>query len=348
LLRLAAARHKAPRRARTVVRVFLGDAGGVAVLVANDFPLAWRVFELSAGSETTAVCSAARAIQIVARFRGEIGACDAVLIHGRPDLSEALTSEGFRQSIGVAVQHSHDPGYDPPSVALGLALGAQQGEEWFDLSRALKPRPPFWEVFPVGDVAVQSALLVCITLFLSSKHEAVRNAYNLVRAEAAKHPWVAKVDDAKLDKERKELEAKVDAIREYLDSRILWSNYTRDTSVRLPESIALRSFSGLCELDMGKGAARAKGKKWLTLKFSAPIASGQKIPPEVDAYLDALRRDALLQRDFPVVELADLKWTQPTGAGKGALTDFTVNCMPPEKPRAAPKGVAGEGGGHGG
>jgi hypothetical protein len=338
LVRLAAARARGPRRARTVVRVFLGEAQGVAVLVSGALPLAWRAFELPRGGEAAAVCSTAKAIQIVARFRGDVGAPDAVLVHGRPDLAEVFDAEPFREALGVASRYSPEPGYDSRSVALGLALGARQGEEAFDLSRSLKPRAPFWQLFPFGDVALQAALLVCVTLFLDAKFATARNAFARVRAETAKHRWIEKVDDAKLEKEKKELGQKVEAVRNFLGTRVLWSAYTRDASDRLPESIMMKSFVGLCELDTGNRKVRPK--KSFVFQLSAPIPRGEGMPPVIDDYLGALRRDALLQRDFPQIELADLKWNQPPGGGAHALADFTVTCLPgPDKPR--PKAPAG-------
>ena len=80
-----------------------------------------------------------------------------------------------------------------------MAFGARQGPEAFDLSRAIKPKPPFWEIFPVGDVAVHAALLVCATLFLGSKDAAARHSLRTVMAEVNKHGWMAKADEAKLE-----------------------------------------------------------------------------------------------------------------------------------------------------
>ncbi len=326
LVRLAASTYRGPRKAKTVVRIFLGATHGVAVLVAGEIPLSWRAFELPEGSETATICSTAKAIQIVARFRGDVGAPDAVLFHGRPDLTEALNSAPFTESLGVRSQAFPGPGYDPQSIALGLAIGCQQGEEAFDLSRALKPRASIWQVFPIGDVALQAALLVCVTLFLHSKHESVQQAFRMVRSESSKHKWMDKVGDEKLEKEKKDLTLKVETIRDYLSSRILWSAYTRDVSVRLPESILLTSMSGVCELEAVKG--KSKPKKSFTFKLSAPISKGQGIPREIDSFLGAIRNDAMLQRDFSVIELADLRWNQSSAGSKVAVADFTVNCLP--------------------
>jgi hypothetical protein len=336
LARLAEAKWKGPRKAKTVVRIFLGATQGVAVLVAGGLPLSWRVFEMPPGAEAAAVSSTARSIQIVARFRGDVGAPDAVLIHGRPDLAEALGKPEFLEALGVTARCFPGPGFDPASIALGLALGYQQGDETFDLSRALKPKASFGQLFPVGDVAMQIALLGCITLFLHSKYEAAQHSYHKVRNELAKHKWMGKDKEDKLEKERKDLATKIDAIREYLETGVRWSAYTRDISVRLPENIVMSSFEGVSELDMVK----KKPKKMFSFKVSAPIPKGQGLPREIDNLLDDLRRDPLLKKDFPDIKLAGLTWMQSNAPGKSPAAEFTVNCRPRAEGPKAPAGDA--------
>ncbi len=331
LVRLAASRWKGPRKARTVVRIFLGAAQGVAVLIAGDLPLSWRVFDLPVGGEASAVCSTSKSIQLVAKFRGDLGVADAILIHGRPDLAPTLNQPEFLASLGAAAQYFEGPGYDPASIALGLALGYQQGDEAFDLSRALKAKPTFWQLLPIGDLAMQMALLGCISLAMYVRYEAVENAHRKVRNDLARHKWMEKLKADTLEKEKKDLSSRIEAIREYLETSVRWTAYTRDLSVRLPESIVMSSFDGVSELDMVK----KKHKKSLSFKLSAPIAKGQGLPREIDKLLDDLRRDALLQRDFPDIKLAGLAWMQSSIPGKGQSAEFTVNCRPGAEKKAA-------------
>ena len=60
LVRLAERQHRSPRRSKTVLRVFLGAAGGLAVVVSGGLPLAWKPFTLPAFEEGFAILSAAR------------------------------------------------------------------------------------------------------------------------------------------------------------------------------------------------------------------------------------------------------------------------------------------------
>jgi hypothetical protein len=97
----------------------------------------------------------------------------------------------------------------------------------------------------------------------------------------------------------------------------------------------------------GKKESAAKPKKMFTIRASAPIARDGATPQEVDRFLTALRGHPLLKRDFPIVELAEIKWFQPNvTAPANAL--FTIICLPkasngPAKP-AQDKDAAQAGG----
>jgi hypothetical protein len=340
LLRLGALRHRGPRKASVVVRVFLGPAQGAAVLLKGPMPLAWRTFELPAGGEAAAVLSTALALQVVGRHCGEDGPPDAVILHGRTDLAESFRAEVFTAALGTRPAHAAEPSYDSRSIAEGLALGCQEGEEALDLARTLKSRAPLWEVIPWGALAAQAGILAGLTLMLDGHSRDTRRAYHLVRAEGAGHAWAAKVGDDALETEKKDLEQKITAARDFLETRVLWTSYTRDAASRLTENMALRSFIGLNEF-AGPAGGGSK-KKSLVLAVSSPIPRGEGMPREIEDYLDALRGDATLRRDFPQVELADLKWSE-SGAGpavSSAQATFTVQCLPKAPEKKGPRPAA--------
>ena len=83
------------------------------------------------------------------------------------------------------------------------------------------------------------------------------------------------------------------------------------------------------------------------MRFTSPIPEGQVMPLEVENYLSTLRTDTLLQRDFPLIEVGDLKLQKASARSKTSLADFVVNCLPKgEKPPATaakPKGEKEEG-----
>jgi hypothetical protein len=335
LLRLGATQLRAPRKAAAVIRFFLGPAEGVALLLQGGMPLAWRRFDLPAGSENRALLSTAMALQVVGRRCGESGRPDAVLIHGRLDMAETLRNDMFKTVMGCRPQHTAGPPYDARSIALGLAMGCREADEALDLSRTLKSRAPVWDVLPYGQVAAQVAVLASLSWMLSGHLRDVRAARKVVQSECAAHSWINKVSDDRLQKEKSDLEAKISAVKSFLETRVVWSAYTRNAASRLTESMVLRTFTGSCEF----GATGKNAKKSLVLGLSAPIPQGRTMPHEIDAYLGTLRSDETLRRDFPQVELGGLRWANALSGAATPQASFTVNCMPiSDKP--ADKAVA--------
>lgn len=333
LIRVVERQHRAPRKSKSVIRVFLGATQGMAVVVCHGQPAAWRLFPLPAGGETASIRSLVKSIALINNYEPLVPTPDALMIHGRPDLKEALGAPEFLESLPLSPQYFTEPGYDPRTIAYGLALANQNDEEGFDLFRKLKSRPPFWHVIPFGDIILQLGALACLTMYLYSQHDSVRMTYQHTMAETAEHAWMNKVDDAKLDKEKKELQQRVEAIHQFLDTRILWSAYSWNMSALLPETLMLRSFTGICEYE--GGAKAAKAKRSLQFSLAAPIAQGTAMPREINEYLDLLRSDPLLGRDFPTIEMSDLRWAK-AGAGNANMAEFTISCTPKidKKPKA--------------
>jgi hypothetical protein len=174
-------------------------------------------------------------------------------------------------------------------------------------------------------------------LFLLLRAHDLDDAYQSARAEVARQRVLASAADAALQKEKKDLAQRVDAVRKFLAGRVLWSMHLSDLAARLPASAPLMSLQGLSELDRsGK-----KGKKSLVLKASAPINSGGSTPREFDDFVGSLRGHPLLQKDFPLVELADIRWQAGTTSSK-PLATFTVVCLPnDDKAAAKVKGAGG-------
>ncbi|HEV3258170.1 MAG TPA: hypothetical protein VG013_14890 [Gemmataceae bacterium] len=338
LLRAAARRRRAPRRARTVLRVFLGQGQGLAVVGTASLPLIWRSFALPAADEASALCSVARSLQTLLVHCGTEAAIDVAMVHGRPDLRGRLEEQGLAGKLGVRLLWSDGPGLDDGDVAFGLGLGCLEPQPGtFDLARSLKPRPALWDIFPCGELAVQMALLLCMGLFLNFHHEKVEESCRSVEAESRRHPWLDAVPDAQLEKDKKDLEQRVEAVKRFLGDRVIWTSYTQDVARRLPEKAALSSFQGVCELALARvpKVPAAEPKKSLVLCVAAPTAGQGSVPKEIDRFLRALRDQPLLQRDFPLVKLADIKWSKPL-PGRSPAASFTVICLPGIGSRAMP------------
>ena len=234
------------------------------------------------------------------------------MIYGRGDLHAGIQEEAVDESSGSAVHCHEGPAMDGAEIAFGLALGClNQNQPAFDLSRALKPKPSIREIFPWGELALEVAMVICLGLLLSGRSSALTSSYQAVLAEKARHACLGSTAPAKLEKEKSELTEKVDAMRRFLATRILWSAYTHDLPARLPDNAQFASLQGCCEVEnLGKKAGAGKQRKSFNLHVAVPLGSKDSMPHEIDNFVNALRNDPLLKSDFPEVLLADIKRSQ--------------------------------------
>ena len=250
------AQHRFPRRSKTVLCVFLGAGQGLAVMVSGGLPLAWKSFSLPAGAK-------------VRRFFPRPAPCGSsngttaskpspeyAIIHGRPDLHERLQQEQFPSNMETRVLWREGPELDAAATAFGLALGClAQNAKAFDLSRSLKARPSLWEIFPWGDLAFTAVLVACAGLFLGAHATKLDDSYATATAQSSRYKCLSSAEPGSLEQETKDLEKKIEAVRKFLDTRILWTSYTADLSARLPANAVLNHFDAHCGLDIGGRAA---------------------------------------------------------------------------------------------
>jgi hypothetical protein len=331
LLRAAVQAQRNPRKCKTVLRVLLGREQALAIVTAGPLAVLWRYFNLPADEEIKAVCSAVRAIQAQILPCGIDSPIDAVMLHGRGELRAKFEAANLENQVQARVTWCAGPELDDRAVAYGLALGClgPQQNESFDLSRSVKARPSLRAIFPWAEVGVQVALLVGMGIFLFIRSHTLQEAYAAALAETSDCAEVVGGQPGELEKEKKDLEQKVEAIRRFVSSRIIWTSYTHDIASRLPASATLNSFQGLCELEyFGRQKEGVlKPKKSFVIRAAAPIAQDGSTPKEIDRFLTALRGHPLLKRDFPEVELAEIKWSQPSvTAPPSAL--FMIVCLP--------------------
>jgi hypothetical protein len=328
LVRAAARERRASWRTKATLRVFLHADHGLAVVVAGNRALAWWNFVLRPGEERGAILSALRMLQTVAKYSGIEAPPKTAIIHGRPDLHGPLGEEAFGEEIGIRVDCCEGPELDGPAMAFGLALGCMKAEPGdLDLSRTLKPRVSIREIFPWGEFLLQGGLVLLAGILLTVRWMTLGDAILAARIENQAHPCLG-APRAELERQRKELQQKVDAVQKFLDTRILWSNYTHDIPALLPPSAQISVVQGFAEMEAvgRRSESVGKTKRSLLVQATAPLSSGGAVPHEVDALLDALRNLPLLKHEFPIVELADIKRYRV--AGMAPTANFTVICMP--------------------
>jgi hypothetical protein len=343
LVRLAAQQHHFPRRSKTVLCVFLNATQGLAAVVAGGMPLAWRTFILPARAEGPAILSAARTLRTQHSYYGIESSLDFAILYGREDLRERLQQEEFPTDMGTRVIWHDKPALDNAAMAQGVALGClAQNAKAFDLSRALKPRASIREIFPWGELAFEILLLASMGGILGARSMMLDDAYGAVRVESTRHACLKSADQQKLEKQKKGLAEKVEAVQKFLDTRILWSAYTQDLSTRLPPGTLIASFEGACTLEGSGKKGGGSGKKLFTLRVLSPSKQDGSIPREIDAFLKALRNHPLWLRDFLSVEITDIKRAEVRGL-KSPFVGFTIVCSPKNAmgPVGLPPGGAG-------
>ena len=330
LLRVASKGHRSRHGAKVVVRLVLGEARVLALLVVNGLPVLWRTVNLRQGDEASTLVSAARSLAVMSRDCGVQSPLDAVMLHGRSDLLRLVDLDWIESRLGVPVHWFPDPPLDSAQVAFGLALGCFDEERSaFDLSHSLKRRPSLRELFPWRQVAFQVGLILCLAIILFDRSRALSDSYEAVQIQSAQHSWMESVEDAKLEQQKNDLTQKVAAVRKFLDGRVTWTAHLRALAASLPENVYLTSFQGVCELGGGKKRAGGSGKpkESLVLHLAVPMAEDGVVPPEIDRFVDTLRADPAVKADFPVVEMADLKRQESKRDGL-PLSSFTVICLP--------------------
>jgi hypothetical protein len=128
-----------------------------------------------------------------------------------------------------------------------------------------------------------------------------------------------------LENQRSTLKQQVAGVQAFLRDRVIWTALERELAAGLPDNVYLTSFQGAAALGTnGKGR---KGNSSLVLRGAVSIPQNGLIPLEIDRLLNTLRENALLKRDFPVVELAALKRLNGSGNNKSTAM-FTVVCLP--------------------
>jgi hypothetical protein len=341
----AASRHRAGGTARVVLRIFFSGHKALAVLVAKRLPVVWRFLDLRRGDEASTIVSACRSLLIVSRDCGVESPLDLLMLHGRSDLMRLVDMEWMQQQLKVPIRWCEGPALGSAEIAFGASLGGWSPEqEVLDLSRSLKPRPSLRELIPWRQVIAQAVLLVCMTLFLLNRYSSLQESYAALQVRNAENRRTASMQKAELEKEKGELAQKAAAVQKFLGTRVLWTTHERQLAGCLPANALLTSFQGTAESEAaGPQRGQGKSKKSLVLQGTVLLRQKGLMPREIDFFLEKLRTDPILRRDFPVVELAALKPAQGL-ANEAPAASFTVLCLPKNNPAKAepPREAKGE------
>ncbi len=232
-----------------MLRIFLGQTEGLAMLIGGGLPLVWRSFDLSRGDEAAAILSVSRSLAALSHYCGLDSPLDEIVLHGRTDLEHVINFEWLQEQLKTTTQWQAGPELDDEQVAIGLAQGCLKSHEVaFDLAKRLKPRPSLKQIFPWAQFLTQAAMLLFLAYFLWDKADALEQSYRKARTRNEPQQRLVELRETELQKRKKELEEQTGAVRQFLASRVLWTRLMRELPGRMPESMHLLSFSGECDL----------------------------------------------------------------------------------------------------
>jgi Tfp pilus assembly protein PilN len=151
--------------------------------------------------------------------------------------------------------------------------------------------------------------------------------YKNIKKQNSAYAWAVSQNTGEIAKIRKELLAETEAVGKFLSTRIVWSDYLRDLPTRLPSNVSFSDVLAVCEYleAKKKDDGARKRERSLMLRGATLFENGRASPEEIEAFMDSLRKVELLKRDFPKVELTEIKWRRQ---GDSETAMFTVTASP--------------------
>lgn len=334
---------KLPKRSRSwkvFVQIFLNETGGLAVLVVEKNPMCWKRFS-SPSESVEKMISAIRGIFIQSAVTLARPAVDGIILQGAN--AEQL-GQRLYDSLGIEVVVADGPGFTDSYCSHSLAMSARSKDKsQFDMFRELRTKPSIMKMFPRKAAAVIVFIAGCMAFMMWQKASELADACSSLKKQDSTHKWAVSKSTRDIAQEREALLSETEAVEGFLSSRIVWSDYLRDLPTRLPPNVTFSNVKATCKLVDAKKERGGKIDKSLTLRGVTSFDKGRAAPEEIEAFLESLRKVELLQRDFPKVQLAEIKWRRQ-GSSDKAL--FTVLALPgkSEKGRGekSEKGVKGE------
>ena len=120
---------------------------------------------------------------------------------------------------------------------------------------------------------------------------------------------------------KKSLTKKLESLHQFLDSRLIWTDYVHDAMERFPPSIQLMTLCGDSALQIP-----GPGKRALQLGASVNLLPRGAVPPAVFQIIAALRNDPLMKQNFSKIELGNIGQTGTTPDGH-VRAGFFISCQ---------------------
>jgi Tfp pilus assembly protein PilN len=298
------------------------------VLVISGKTVLWREFAYSTDQRLQIVSSAIRTVLAYTASALSNPPVDGIILQGD---KAAELAEDIACDRGMQVEVIDGDGFTDAKCSYGLALSAKGNDEQkgLDLFRTLREEPSILAMFPWRRAALVVFAIACMGFVMWQKVAGLTGEYNNFKQQNASHEWSEGQRTGEIKNERKQLLTEVQAVSKFLSTRIIWSDYLRDLPTRLPTNACLSNIWAVNELkEMSKKKKGRRIKQSLTMRGVTRFNKGVVAPEEIEAFLESLRNVELLRRDFPKVQLAEIKWRRE---GESEIAMFTVVAMPKKK-----------------
>jgi hypothetical protein len=212
--------HSGKTRSRggVILRVFLNETEGTAMLAVRNQMVLWRDFRLTPGDEANAILAACRTLESLSPHCGIDSKPDAVEIHGRLELKPLVNFDWVEEQLSCPIRWHSNPTPDAGTTAFGLALGGVEDQsQLFDLARTVKPEETARIGFPWRAVAYQALVVLSMAIFLSMHYQQVSTKHQHQLVQNRNHPWLAETTELDLRKQKKDAEIRLSAIRVFLE-----------------------------------------------------------------------------------------------------------------------------------
>jgi Tfp pilus assembly protein PilN len=278
----------------------------------------WKKFSFSPSTLLVNMELAIKSISMQSAVTLSRPVIDGIILQG-PN-AEKLSNK-LSEDINIEVVVVDGAGYTDSQCSYGLAMSAKSKErDLFDLFRELRPEPGIMQMFPWKLTAMILFMAGCMAFMMWQKASKFARSYNILRQQDSLYAWANNKQTEDIAKEREDLLAETVAVSGFLSSRIIWSDYLRVLPTQLPTNISLSRISATCEFE--ESGKESGGKRSLSFAGTTLFGEGRAAPEDIGAFMDSLRKVELLQRDFPQIELAEIRHRSKDQA------TFTVLALP--------------------
>jgi len=331
---------KLPKKGKSwkvLIHMFLNETGGLASLIVEKNIICWKRFAFSQSEPIDKIESAIRSILMQSTVTLSRPVVDGIVLDG-PN-AEKLGQEVYDR-FGIETAIVDSPEFTDSHCSHSLAMSARHRDvTQFDIFRELRPKPSIKQMFPWQLAAVVVFAACCMAFMMWQRASRLNNTYRNLKKQNAAYKWAQKKTTQELASERLSLRTETEALGKFLSTRIIWSDYLRDLPTRFPPNVSISNLWAMCELEDAekKVAGRKKINRSMSLRGMTLFDKGRASPEEIEAFMASLKKVELLQRDFPKVQLVDIRWRRQ---GESEVAMFTVLASP----QKAAKGGTDKGG----